>query len=235
MTYRNSQLSSRQAIIEFINTLKTENTTKGPKELQPWIPFCDGKCAFCYFPVNCEKKTYDAYLDAMKKALLTYASSKYVKSTLFTEIYIGGGSPSVLNQTQIKDILGFCRVNFNLSKDCMTKFTACTKSLTPEKIKLLSKENVSQLDIGIQTFNEEMRKNLALRDSGKEAISKMKEAKKCELGLSIDLLYNLPGQSLTQWEADLRQALELGVESVDCYPLDLYSDTPLVRKIGAVC
>jgi coproporphyrinogen III oxidase-like Fe-S oxidoreductase len=169
----------------------------------------------------------------MKKVLLTYANSKYVKSTLFTEIYIGGGSPSVLNQTQIKDILSFCRTNFNVSKDCTTKFTACTNSLTSQKISLLSKENVCQLDIGIQTFNEELRKNLALRDSGKAAISKMKEAKKNELGLSIDLLYNLPGQTLTQWEDDLKQALDLGVESVDCYPLDLYADTPLIRKINS--
>ena len=70
-----------------------------------------------------------------------------------------------------------------------------------------------------------------LRDSGKDALSKLKEVKKNDLGLSIDLLYNLPGQTLEQWEKDLKQALELEVESVDCYPLDLYADTPLARKI----
>ena len=161
----------------------------------------------------------------------TYAQSKYVKSSVFTELYIGGGSPSVLNETQITGVLDFCRTNFNLSKDCITKFTACTTSLSSKKIHLLTKETVSQLDIGIQTFDEDFRKILMLRDSGKDALSKLKEVKKNDLGLSIDLLYNLPGQTLEQWEKDLKQALELEVESVDCYPLDLYADTPLARKI----
>jgi len=53
------------------------------------------------------------------------------------------------------------------------------------------------------------------------------------LCLSIDLLYNLPGQTVEQWEKDLKHALELDVESVDCYPLDLYADAPLSKRIAA--
>lgn len=231
MTYRNNLPPSPEMLAIFKDHLNVENTVKGPKELQPWIPFCDGRCAFCYFPVNCDKQVYDTYLTAMKKVLQNYAQSKYVKSSLFTEVYVGGGSPSVLSETQIKDLLDFCRGNFNISKDAMIKFTACTNNLNPKKIKLLSAEKVSQIDVGVQTFNEEMRKTLLLRDSGKDAIIKMKEAKRNDLGVSIDLLYNLPGQTLEQWESDLKQALELDVESVDCYPLELYDDTPLNRKI----
>lgn len=230
MTYRNNQSSTPETIQVFKKYLNNENALSGPKELQPWIPFCDGRCAFCYFPINCEKQVYDTYLDAMKKVLLSYSTTKYAKSSIFTELYIGGGSPSVLSEAHISDLLGFCRRNFNI-KDADVKFTACTNNLTTRKIQLLSKENVSQLDIGVQTFEESMRKTLLLRDSGKNAILKMKEAKKNDLGLSIDLLYNLPGQTIEQWEKDLRQALELGVESVDCYPLELYADTTLSRKI----
>ena len=72
-----------------------------------------------------------------------------------------------------------------------------------------------------------------LRDNSKDAKTKLRAVKKKGLGLSIDLLYNLPGQTVEQWENDLKQALELEVESVDCYPLDLYTDTPLARKIAA--
>ncbi len=233
MTYRSNLPPTSEMLAKFREHLNTENTTEGPKELQPWIPFCDGKCAFCYFPINCEKQIYDTYLAAMKRFLQNYATSKYVKSTQFTEIYVGGGSPSVLNETQIKDLLSFCHSNFNISKYAMTKFTACTSNLNPKKIKLLSQEKVSQIDAGIQTFNEEMRKTLLLRDSGKDAVLKIKEAKKNDIGVSIDLLYNLPGQTLEQWESDLKQALELDVESVDCYPLELYEDTPLGRKIAS--
>ncbi len=232
MTYRNNLPPTAETIEAFKNYLNKENDLTGPKELQPWIPFCDGRCAFCYFPVNCEKAFYDTYLKALKKVLRNYAESRYIKSSVFTELYVGGGSPSVLNETQITDVLGFCHENFNIGKDSMTKFTACTTSLSSKKLALLAGKNVSQLDIGIQSFNEDYRKMLALRDSGKHALVELKEVKKNGLGVSIDLLYNLPGQTVEQWEEDLKQALELEVDSVDCYPLDLYSDTPLAKKIA---
>ncbi len=233
MTYRDNSAPSAEATASFIEYLNNDNTSSEPKELQPWIPFCEGRCAFCYFPVNCDKQIAGAYVKALKKALNVYAQSKYVKSSVFTELYVGGGSPSVLSENQITQVLDFCRKNFNLSKECVTKFTACTNSLSPEKIQLLSDCNVTQLDIGIQTFDEEFRKVLMLRDNSKDAKTKLKAVKKKGLGLSIDLLYNLPGQTVEQWENDLKQALELEVESVDCYPLDLYTDTPLARKIAA--
>ncbi len=233
MTYRNNSSPTPETKAEFEDYLNQENNLSGPKELQPWIPFCDGKCAFCYFPVNCERQIYNSYLKAIKKILRTYSKTRYVKSSIFNELYIGGGSPSVLAEPQIIDVLDFCRNNFNLSKDSMTKFTACTTSLSPKKITLLSKEKIDQLDIGIQSFNEDFRQMLILRDSGKEVIEKLKQVKKTGLGLSIDLLYNLPGQTLEQWEADLKQALDLETESVDCYPLDLYTGTSLAKRIAA--
>lgn len=232
MTYREELKSVPETKAAFTKYLETENTSKQPKELQPWIPFCEGKCAFCYFPVNCEKQTYSLYLKALKKILHRYSKSRYVKTSTFNEVYIGGGSPSVLAENQITDLLDYCRTNFNLSEDCQTKFTACTTSLSDSKIRLLSNHNVDQLDVGIQSFNEKFRKILTLRDKGKEAKKKLKAIKKEGLGLSIDLLYNLPGQTMEQWEEDLKQALEIEVESVDCYPLDLYTKTTLSKQIA---
>jgi len=232
MTYRNNSVPSSEAIAAFTDFLKTENTSKQPKELQPWIPFCEGRCAFCYFPVNCEKQNVAAYITALKKALAFYAKSKYVQSSVFNELYVGGGSPTVLPEEQIVDVLDYCRETFSLSEDCTTKFTACTNNLSEEKIQLLSSNQVDQLDIGIQTFDETFRRILILRDSSADAKLKLKAAKKQGLHLSIDLLYNLPGQTLEQWKNDIKQALELEVESVDCYPLDLYAETPLAKRIA---
>jgi len=233
MTYRDNSVPTAQSVAIFAEFLNTESVTNQPRELQPWIPFCDSRCAFCYFPVNCEKQNVAAYIKALKKALSLYASSKYVKSSVFNELYVGGGSPSVLAEGQITDILDYCRDSFNISSDCTTKFTACTNNLTEEKIQLFASKKVDQLDIGIQTFDEEFRKMLLLRDSGKNAKLKLRRAKKNGLHLSIDLLYNLPGQTVEQWKEDIKQALRLEVESVDCYPLDLYAETPLAKRIAA--
>jgi len=232
MTYRNHSIISSDLTIAFSAFLETKNASKQNMELQPWIPFCDGKCSFCYFPVNCDKQNVDLYLKALKKALSLYAESPYVKSSTFSEFYIGGGSPSVLSKNQIEEILRFCRESFNFNSNSVTKLTACTNNLTEEKIRLFSSNAVDQLDIGIQTFDEGLRKILMLRDSSTKAKQKLKEVKKHGLNVSIDLLYNLPGQSLEQWREDLKQSIELDLESVDCYPLELYPNTPLSNMIA---
>jgi coproporphyrinogen III oxidase-like Fe-S oxidoreductase len=232
MTYRNHSTVTSELRTAFADFLEIENTSKHNMELQPWVPFCDGKCSFCYFPVNCDKQNVSLYIEALKKALNVYANSPYVKSSTFSEFYIGGGSPSVLSTNQIRDILQFCREKFSFTSNSTTKFTACTNNLTEEKIKLFSSNAVDQLDLGIQTFNEPFRKVLKLRDSSINAKQKLREIKNHGLHVSIDLLYNLPGQTIEQWREDLQQAVELNLESVDCYPLELYPNTPLSNMIA---
>ncbi len=233
MTYRDRSATTSQILSDFANFLKKDGSSDQNKELQPWIPFCECRCAFCYFAVSCDKQNVASYIAALKKALTLYAENNYVKSSVFTELYVGGGSPSVISNEQIADVLSFCRENFNLSANHLTKFTACTNSLSENKIVALHSNNVDQLDIGIQTFNDSLRKTLMIRDSSRDAKDKLRLIKKKGLRVSIDLLYNLPGQTLEQWKDDIKQALELEVESVDCYPLDLYPGTPLAKKIAA--
>jgi oxygen-independent coproporphyrinogen-3 oxidase len=216
---------------DFAEFLKTGSSVDQIRELQPWIPFCEGKCSFCYFPVSCDKQSIIPYLTALKKALGLYAKNNYVKSSLFNELYIGGGSPTILTNEQIVGILDFCRENFNFSTNYQTKFAACTTNLSESKMRLLSSQKVNQLDIGVQTFDDPFRKILMLRDSKSEVATKLRRARKLGIGVSIDLIYNLPGQTLRQWKADIEQALELELESIDCYPLDLYPDTFLAKKI----
>ncbi|MBN1357246.1 radical SAM protein [Candidatus Bathyarchaeota archaeon] len=232
MTYRNREPPTSQILSDFANFLKNDGSSDQNKELQPWIPFCEGRCAFCYFAVSCDKQNVVSYIAALKKALALYSENNYVKSSVFTELYVGGGSPSVISNEQIADVLSFCREKFNLRADHLTKFTACTNSLSENKITALYSNNVNQLDIGIQTFNDSLRKTLMIRDGSRDAKNKLKLIKKKGLRVSIDLLYNLPGQTLEQWQDDITQALELEVESVDCYPLDLYPETPLAKKIA---
>lgn len=232
MTYRERLKPTAPIMSAFTAFLKTAPKPEKVKEIQPWIPFCEGKCAFCYFPVDCKNHNTSLYIAALKKALSFYAENPYVKSSVFNELYVGGGSPSILPNEQIIDLLRYCRNEFNFSPNHVTKFTACTINLSENKIRMLSSNRVQQLDIGIQTFNNALRKMLQLRDDSSAAKLKLKMAKKHGLRVSIDLLYNLPNQTVEQWKEDLEQALELDVESVDCYPLDLYPETLLAKKIA---
>jgi len=236
-TYRDYPNVTPRTLKSFIDFLGKTNISSEKKELQPWVPFCNSLCTFCYFPTETyAKDKVSRYIAALKKSLKKYAETQYAKSSEFEEVYFGGGSPNVLSSEQIIDLLSYCKKEFNISKNRMIKVSGCTQNFDEKKLKSILEHGVDQVDIGIQTFDNSIRKILNLQDNAIEAENVIKNARKLGLYVSIDLIYNLPGQTMHVWEKDLKKALELDVESVDCYPLDVYPGTPLAKqlKLGKV-
>jgi coproporphyrinogen III oxidase-like Fe-S oxidoreductase len=231
-TYQNYPDVTPESLRSFIDFLGTENTSPQKKEIQPWIPFCDSKCTFCYFPTeSCSKNRIERYLTTLKKALKMYAETRYARSSEFIEIYFGGGTPSVLSSEQLVDLLSYCGRNFNVSENRMIKIAGCSHNFDEKKLKSVSNYGVDQVDLGIQTFDDGIRKILNLRDDSGEVEQTIKTARRLGLYVSIDLMFNLPGQTMESWRNDIQKALELDVESVDCYPLDVYPSTILATQL----
>jgi oxygen-independent coproporphyrinogen-3 oxidase len=231
-TYRDYPKVNHYSLRKFTEFLETENTSDERKELQPWLPFCNQKCNFCYFPTELiSNNEMEKYLGALKRSLTKYVKTKYVKTSEFSEIYLAGGTPSIMSTQQTIDLLDFCKVNFNTTKDLEIKVTGCTNDFDYKKLKALSEYGVNQLDLGIQTFNDDIRKLINLRDKARNATETIKTAHKMGLRVSIDLMYNLPGQNLKNWNEDIQKALELNVESADCYALDVYPDTKIASQL----
>lgn len=231
-TYRDYPNVAPETLQDFMDFLGTENSSGERKELQPWIPFCTMKCSFCYFPTELmSNNEMGKYLSALKKALNMYAETKYVRTSEFAEIYLAGGTPSIMSTEQTIDLLAFCEKNFNFDGSREIKITGCTHDFDCKKLKALSEYGVDQLDVGIQTFDDEARRMFNLRDNARSAEETVKTARKLGLRVSIDLMYNLPGQTLKVWNGDVQRALELDVESVDCYVLDVYPETKLAQQL----
>ncbi len=231
-TYRDYPDVTPETLSSFINFLETDNTSCEKKQLQPWIPFCGSRCTFCYFPAELHSKgNMEEYLSALKKTLKVYAETKYVRSSEFNELYFGGGTPSVMSSEQISDLLSYCKRNFNIRGDREVRVTGCTNDFDDKKLKSMADCGVDQLDLGIQTFDDDIRKMINLRDNAGEAERTVRTARKLGLRVSIDLMYNLPGQTVEVWRKDIQKTLELGVESVDCYPLDVYPNTKLAKQL----
>jgi len=231
-TYRDYPEVAPETLQAFMDFLGTENTSSERKELQPWIPFCTMKCSFCYFPTELiSNNEIGKYLSALKKALNMYAETKYARTSEFSEIYLAGGTPSIMSTEQTIDLLSFCEKNFDVSEDREIKITGCTHDFDYKKLKVLSEYGVDQLDLGIQTFDDDVRRLINLRDKARDAEETVKTAHKLGLRISIDLMYNIPGQTLKVWNRDVQRALELDVESADCYALDVYPGTKLAQQL----
>ena len=86
-TYRDYPSVIPEKLRSFLDFLETENKNSTKKELQPWIPFCDSKCTFCYFPTDpYSKMEIRRYLPALKKALMLYAKTNYIESSIILTI-----------------------------------------------------------------------------------------------------------------------------------------------------
>ncbi len=211
--------------------LETENTTGRLMELQPWISVCDSRCAFCYFPTTASSKVQlEPYLELLKKELEMYAKTKYVKTSVFDEIVLGGGTPSVLSAEQMIDLIDFCKERFTTSKEYFIKVTGSSKTLALSKIDKLAAYGVYQMDMGAQTFDDKLRKMLCLPDSAEEVEKAIRHARKLDLCVCVDLMYNLPGQTMESWISTLKKAVELDVE-IDAYSLHVDPGTPLETMI----
>lgn len=237
-TYREYPEVTVENIRAFTDFLKTENDVGLKMELQPWISFCDSKCTFCYFPNEMfSKEILIDYLGALKKELKMYAETPYIRSSFFDEVVLGGGSPSVLSPHQLVDILSFCQENFNLTDDVMVKVAGCTHNFTVEKLKAISEfassldARCTQIDIGVQTFDNKIRKMLNIVDSADEAIKVIKTVREMGLYACIDLMYNLPGETMDTVKKDVEVAMGLEVEGIDYYSLSILPGTPLEKQV----
>jgi oxygen-independent coproporphyrinogen-3 oxidase len=230
-TYRDYPDIKPETYSAFMKFLDTENKSGRLMELQPWISVCDSRCAFCYFPTTPTSKVkIEPYLELLKKELLMYAKTKYVKTSCFDEIVLGGGTPSVLAAEQMIDLIDFCKANFNINKEYFIKVTGSSKTLALPKINKLAEYGVYQMDMGAQTFDDKLRKLLCLPDSAADVEKAVRHARKLGLCVCVDLMYNLPGQTMESWVDTLKKVIELDVE-VDTYSLHVDPGTTLEKMI----
>jgi oxygen-independent coproporphyrinogen-3 oxidase len=230
-TYRDYPDIKPETYKSFMEFLSTENTSKRLMELQPWISMCDSRCAFCYFPTTpTSKVNIEMYLEALKKELTLYARTKYVKTSVFDEIVLGGGTPSVLSAEQMINLIDFCKERFTTNDEYFIKVSGSSKTLALNKIDKLAAYGVYQLDMGAQTFDDKLRKMLCLPDTAENVEKGIRHAKKLGLCVCVDLMYNLPGQTMESWIDTLKKAVELDVE-IDAYSLHVDPGTPLEKMI----
>ena len=231
-TYRDYPEIKPETYKSYMEFLSTENTSKRLMELQPWISICDSRCAFCYFPTTATAKVrIEPYLDMVKKELDVYAKTKYVKTSVFDEIVLGGGTPSVLSAEQMIDLIDFCKERFTTNEEYFIKVTGSSKTLALNKIEKLAAYGVYQMDMGAQTFDDKLRKMLCLPDTAKNVEKAIRHAKNLGLCVCVDLMYNLPGQTMESWIDTLKKTIELDVE-IDTYSLHVDPGTPLEKMIA---
>jgi putative oxygen-independent coproporphyrinogen III oxidase len=183
------------------------------------IPFCEHICHYCDFnKVFLKGQPVDQYLEAMEQEMIL-TLQKYPTNGLET-IFVGGGTPTSLNEKQLKRFCESITRNLPMSNNLEFTFEANPGDLTKEKLQILKDAGVNRLSLGVQTFNDELLKSIGRVHRAKDVYQTVENAKSVGFkNISIDLIFSLPTQTVTDFKESLKEAFTLDIQHYSAYSL----------------
>ena len=189
------------------------------------IPFCRQKCYYCDFYKTVNTTRTKKFIEALQNEIVQ--RKNYLEGELIETIYFGGGTPSVLNEGELTEILDFLHLYFNVSSTAEITFEANPDDLTVEYLNEIYRAGIRRLSIGIQSFQNEFLKKMNRRHDANQAIEAVENAAKTGFtDISVDLIYGLPGLVRDQWNVDLNRVFQLPVQHLSAYHLTYHKGTP---------
>lgn len=197
------------------------------------VPFCRTRCLYCdFYSTTLPVRVRESYLRALVRELSLRRS--YLPAAPLSSVYVGGGTPSILSPALLRDLFSAVTSLFTLAPGAEVTLEANPDDVTEEFLRLLPSLPVNRLSLGVQTFNDRQLRRLRRRHDAACAVRAVRLLHEAGVrNLSVDLIYALPGQTLSDWRSDLLQALSLPVTHLSAYALSYEPSTPLHRLLLA--
>lgn len=197
------------------------------------IPFCKQACHYCDFHFSTTLKYKDSFLNALTKEI--ELQKKYfselgtsANTQEINTVYFGGGTPSLLSETELMRIFETLNNHFQIRSDAEITLEANPDDLTAKKIKELKGTPINRFSIGIQSFQEEDLKLMNRAHNVQEALTAVKASQ--DMGfenITIDLIYGIPTLTNPKWKENLRTAFGLEIKHISSYCLTVERGTAL--------
>lgn len=204
-------------------------TQKTPLGIYIHVPFCRSKCEYCDFYSlggSKEKGLMEDYLNAVCQHMKE--AGALAPGYQVDTVYFGGGTPSFLGWEGLVTLLTAVRRRFDVSPDAEVTFEANPDSVSDKLLKRLKAEGFNRMSLGVQNDGDDMLKKLGRPHNYRQVVQAVGMARDAGFNnISLDLIYGLPGQTLSQWESTLEHVLELMPEHMSCYGLKVEEGTPL--------
>jgi oxygen-independent coproporphyrinogen-3 oxidase len=193
------------------------------------IPFCKKACHYCNFHFSTNQNSKSAFIEAVCRELIL-RKSEYASDEI-QSIYFGGGTPTVLDVTELNTILKTVYKNYKVSETAEITLEANPDDLDLEKIKQLSNTKINRLSIGIQSFHESELSAMNRAHNAEDARKCLELATTYFDNITIDLMFGMPTMSIQLWRQNLQIAFEFGIKHLSCYSLTVEPKTALEHFI----
>ena len=193
------------------------------------IPFCSSRCSYCDFATGLyQSELAERYVAALIEEIGT---SQYSGTNVDT-IYFGGGTPSLLAPSQLDRILVTLSQHFEIDPAAEVTLEINPGSVTREKLQAFRSLGINRASFGAQTFDDRELAKLGRSHTAADALKTFTDLRNAGFeNISFDLIAGLPGQTLTGWQRNIKQALDLNPEHLSFYLLEVHSGTPLAEHI----
>jgi len=171
------------------------------------------------------------FLKSLFKEIDFYAS-KHSENREIISIYFGGGTPSLMKADYIEKIIDTLKQNFNVSDTAEVTLETNPGTVNPVKLKKFKEGGVNRISIGIQSFHDEELKFLTRIHDSPTAVATIQNAHNAGFeNISVDLIFNIPGQSRKRWRENLVKAAALPIKHISAYSLILERGTILNKMV----
>jgi oxygen-independent coproporphyrinogen III oxidase len=195
------------------------------------IPFCDHKCIYCDFYSIITSDNVEAFLQSLKKEI-EYFSKLYLNDRIFTSIFFGGGTPSLMEPKYLEEILDHLKKHFTVDENAEITMETNPGTVDKGKLKKFKNAGINRISIGIQSFDEDELKFLTRIHDKQTAMQTVFNA--ADIGfenISVDLIFNLPNQTKEKWIDNLETAIQLPIKHLSAYSLILERGTILNKLV----
>jgi len=189
------------------------------------IPLCQSKCGYCDFYSETDLSLKGQLINALCGELSFYRDR--ISKSIFDSIYIGGGTPSLLELNELDLIFNTIHQNYSLSDHCEITLEANPGTVSPAKLKMYRSLGINRLSIGLQSFQSSelvFLQRIHTADENREIMTQVKETGFDNI--SVDLIYALPDQTEELWENTLEQTVQFMPEHISAYNLIIEEGTP---------
>jgi oxygen-independent coproporphyrinogen-3 oxidase len=208
-----------------------------PLGLYLHIPFCRKRCKFCYFRVYTDKNARDVevYSAALVREVELYAQTPIVGGRPLKYVYFGGGTPSYLSASQLRDLMTRLKGVLSWEGAEEVTFECEPGTLQRHKLETLRELGVTRLSLGIENFDAKILEFNGRAHLEEEIHRAYGWAR--EIGfeqINIDLIAGMVGESWDNWRECVRKTLALSPDSVTIYQMELPYNTVFSRELNVI-
>lgn len=193
------------------------------------VPFCRHRCGYCNFSLVARRDyLIQRYLAALQTEIDWLPAGLSIP---LRTLYLGGGTPSHLNPAELRQLRLIVDRRFQLDREAEVTAECNPNDLDESRVEAFRQWGVNRVSLGVQSLSGPKLRQLDRDHSPEEAAESLKYARQFANSVSLDLIFAAPGETLDQWETDLRMAVQLQPDHISTYELTFEKGTEFWNRL----